>query len=170
MQFIVYLKGKLMNTVKVMGFCLMVEDVMTSRKFYEELLDQEIEMNINNINVGYKGGLAIWQKQYAHNLIFGKQIITKDNNNLEIYTEAVNIETTYSKFKESGTKFVNEMMVQPWMQKCFRVYDPDNFIVEVAESMPDVIIRLHKEGMNNQDIIAKTMMPIEMVDAVLNSL
>jgi hypothetical protein len=159
-----------MNTVQMMGFCLMVEDVMASRKFYENVLDQDVEMNINNINVGYKGGLNIWQKEYAHTLIFGKEIGTQDNNNLELYMEATDIEATYLKVKASRINFVNDMMVQPWLQKCFRIYDPDNFIVEIAEPMPDVIIRLYKEGMNKEDIVTNTMMPVELVSAVIDSI
>lgn len=157
-----------MTTFKMMGFCLMVKDVMTSRDFYENILGQEIEMNINNINVGYKGGLAIWQKAYAHNLIFGKQVLSENNSNLELYMETSNIEAAFNKAKEHNCKFINELLTQPWMQRCFRIYDPDNFIVEVAETMPDVIIRLKYEGNNIDEIITKTMMPKEIVETVIN--
>jgi uncharacterized glyoxalase superfamily protein PhnB len=157
-----------MQNVKLSGFVLMPENIAISRKFYEEFLDQEIEMNINDINVAYKSGLTIWQKEYAHNLVFKKQLPKSDNHNLELYFETVDLDSIFAKAEALNLKFEHKIMEQPWMQRCFRVYDPDNFLIEIAESMPAVIKRLNAAGMPEDEIIVKTMMPAEIVKAILS--
>ena len=62
-----------MNRLKLSSFVLFVSNVAESKKFYIEMLDQEVSMDINNINVGFKSGLALWEKQYATNIIFDKK-------------------------------------------------------------------------------------------------
>ncbi|TFG18695.1 MAG: hypothetical protein EU530_08435, partial [Promethearchaeota archaeon] len=47
---------------------LLVKNVAVSKKFYTEIMNQEIEMDVGK-NIGFKGGLAIWEKNYAENFI-----------------------------------------------------------------------------------------------------
>ena len=41
----------------------------------------------------------------------------------------------------------------------FRIYDPDNHIIEFTESMSSVVLRLHSKGIKTEEISKKTMMP-----------
>ncbi len=43
---------------------LFVRDVQVSRQFYEGLLGMQVRMDFG-LNVGYAGGLAIWDAEYA---------------------------------------------------------------------------------------------------------
>lgn len=48
---------------------LFVEDVERSKKFYTEVMGEEIELDLGK-NVGFKNGLAIWEGEYGRNVIF----------------------------------------------------------------------------------------------------
>ena len=157
-----------MNNPKLMGFVLLAENVAKSREFYENLLGQSVELDINGINVAFNGGLTLWQKEYAHNLMFSKVFESpSDKRDLEIYFEITEVEECFAKLEAAGVKFMHPIVTAPWQQRGFRAYDPDGFIVEISESMPDVIIRLHKSGMQQQEIVEKTMMPQEVVSAII---
>jgi predicted enzyme related to lactoylglutathione lyase len=159
-----------MTDFKLMGFVLLTEDTAASRFFYEKLLGQEVELDINGVNIAFKGGLTLWQKEYAHNLLFSKKIATpKDKQDLELYFEATDIEEALDRMQKNGVEFLHPLMTQPWLQRCFRVYDPDHFIVEIAESMPDVIKRLHREGLTVDQIVEKSEMPKEVVEAIVQT-
>jgi hypothetical protein len=61
---------------------LLAKDVKKSKHFYNIVLGQEIVMDFGR-NVGFIGGLAIWEQDYALNLIFqekAKNIIVGANN------------------------------------------------------------------------------------------
>ena len=157
-----------MANLKLSSFVLFVKDVKKSRKFYEELLDQEIEMDINGINIGYKSGLALWDKTYAQKTILNEEQSGSDNqNNLEIYFETSALDKIWEEIKNSEAKILHEIQIQPWQQRVFRVYDPDNFIVEIAESMAEVVLRLNKSDIPIDEIVKKTFMPQEVVAKIL---
>ncbi len=158
-----------MQELKLSSFVLFVNKINTSKEFYEKVLGQEIALEINNINIGFKSGLALWNKEYATKLIFDKGFKgISENNNLEIYFETNTIERMYKKVQELSIKIIHEINTQPWQQRVFRFYDPDNFIIEVAETMEEVIKRLNKENLTIQAIAEKTFMPKEIIQAILN--
>ncbi|HNY21815.1 MAG TPA: VOC family protein [Treponemataceae bacterium] len=156
-----------MPVLKLLSFVLFVSDVGASKDFYSRVLNQEIAMEIGNINIGFKNGLALWDKKYATNVIFGKE--SADNGvkqDLEVYFETDDIDAYYADLKAKGVEFVHGIKTQPWQQRVFRVYDPDRFIVEIGETMPNVIKRLKSEGLSDDEIAAKTSMPLEAVKAM----
>lgn len=158
----------IMEKVGLKSFVLFVEDVLTSMNFYKEILDQEISLNIDNINVGFKSGLALWKKQYAQNVIFGKEMSTNQvSNNLEIYFETLELDEVFEKIKKNNVEILHSIKVQPWQQRVFRIYDPDDNIVEIAETMEVVVKRLKKEGMSIELMAEKTFMPKEVVESFL---
>ena len=50
---------------------LLVKDIEKSKHFYNTILGQNIVMDFGR-NVGFEGGLSIWEWEYALNLIFGE--------------------------------------------------------------------------------------------------
>jgi predicted enzyme related to lactoylglutathione lyase len=157
-----------MDKLKLSSFVLFVNDVAISKKFYEELLDQEVTMDIGGINVGFKSGLALWQKQYAQKIIFEKEFnADKSQNNLEVYFETSNLDEIFQKVQKSDSKIVHDIKTQPWQQRVFRLYDPDNFIIEIAETMEEVIKRLNGSGMSLELIMEKTFMPKEIIESII---
>lgn len=157
-----------MDGLKLASFVLFVKDVSVSKKFYEEMLEQEVLMDISNINVGFKSGLALWEQKYATNTIFEKNISSNnEKHDHEIYFETSNLDQMYEKMINNKVNLLHPIKVQPWQQRVFRVYDPDNFIIEIAETMEEVIRRLHNDGMKIDTISEKTFMPKEVVESII---
>jgi len=149
------------------GFVLFVDDVVKSKDFYRNILSQEVVLDIEGINISFKGGLGLWDKKYAQNNIFGKTKSSGKSDDIEIYLETSDIDGAYKRITDSGVKIIHPIAIQPWQQKVFRINDPDGFIVEVAEKMDDVIRRLNKEGLPVEQISSKTFLHAEYVNSVL---
>jgi len=64
-------------------------------------------------------------------------------------------------------KVIHPVMEHPWGQRAFRIYDPDSHIIEFAESMSSVVLRLHDEGLRYEDIAKKSMMTIDFIKEAL---
>ncbi len=156
-----------MTACKFVSSVLLVQDVAVSKKFYMDHLAQEIAMDIG-INVGFTSGLGLWQKDYAHSQIFGPGARPGRGDDIELYFETENIENTWNHIRGQEIAIIHELKESPWCQRSFRIYDPDRFIIEIAESMENVVKRLHDSGLSEVEVVKKSFMPAEMVRAILN--
>jgi catechol 2,3-dioxygenase-like lactoylglutathione lyase family enzyme len=158
------------NTPRYQAAVFLVKDIAQSKHFYNHVLGQKIVADFGR-NVGFEGGLSIWEKKYALELIFrdkAKQVRVGANNS-EIYFEIKNVETFYEKLLAEKVDVLHSIMEHPWGQRAFRVYDPDKNILEFAEPMSEVVLRLHREGLDFKAISEKSLMPIEFIKQVLTS-
>ena len=149
---------------------LFVADIKKSKQFYNELLGQKIIMDFGR-NVGFEGGLAIWERDYAVNMIFGENAnnISVGENNVEIYFEYAVLDELFQRITDEKVRVIHPIREQPWGQRAFRIYDPDNHIIEFAEPMSSVVLRFHESGMNLEEIAKKSLMPIEFIKTVLQN-
>ncbi len=138
-----------------------VSDIKRSREFYENLLGQKVKYDFGE-NVTYEGDFAIHLKSHFRELIDNKEV-KSGGNDFELYFEFDEVEQLAEKLKVNHVKFVHEVREQPWRQKVFRFYDPDEHIIEVGESIAFLINRLHKEGLMVEKISAITNIPVEFV-------
>jgi predicted enzyme related to lactoylglutathione lyase len=151
---------------RLTAFVLMVKDMETSRKFYETVLGQEVAMD-HGLNVGYKSGLALWQQDYALNVIHGKSVKPEKGNDVEIYFESEKIDEAFTSVRSYGAVIVHEIREQPWGQRVFRFCDPDNFVIEIGEPMDALVRRLIREGMTVKEVVTKTTLPEEIIRTFL---
>jgi catechol 2,3-dioxygenase-like lactoylglutathione lyase family enzyme len=151
---------------RLTAFVLFVSDIERSKRFYRDLLGLEIEMDLG-VNVGFRNSLALWQKDFALNVIYGKQTPPVKGNDIEVYFETGSLDKAWETACAQGIAIVHEPREQPWGQRVFRVYDPDRFIVEFGEPMPAAIQRMHREGMTEEEIAKKTTMPAVIIHKVL---
>jgi predicted enzyme related to lactoylglutathione lyase len=151
---------------RLAGFVLLVSDIERSKRFYQDLFGQEIAMDVG-LNVGFTSGLALWQRDYALTVIHGKAVESRMGNDVEIYFETEEIDEVWEMIRARDIAIVHEIREQPWCQRVFRVYDPDQFVVEVAEPMDAVVRRLQKADHSEAEIVQKTMMPAAIVRAIL---
>jgi predicted enzyme related to lactoylglutathione lyase len=156
-----------MTAFKFISSVLLVQDVAVSKKFYMDHLSQEIAMDVG-INVGFKSGLALWQKDYAHSVIFGPGARPGRGDDIELYFETENLADAWNHVRRQDIEVLHEPKEAPWCQRSFRIYDPDKFIIEIAESMEDVVKRLHDAGLSEDEVVKKSFMPAEMVRAILS--
>ena len=149
---------------------LLVEDIEKSKHFYHILLGQQIMMDYGR-NVFFKDGFSIWKRDYALTMIFDERArdTTVGANNFEVYFETETLFSLYKRLVKHKVKVIHPIREHPWGQRAFRVYDPDNHIIEFAESMDKVVKRLHSEGLEIEEIHKKSMMPIDHIISILKS-
>ena len=155
---------------KYSGSVFFVDNVKKSKIFYTDILGQKIEMDFGRC-VGFNGGFSIWEKAYAHKMMDLKEEVTSTNKiDAELYFEIEDLESLFTKLKSKKIKFVHDIVEQPWAQRCFRVYDPDNHIIEFAEPMTVGIERLYNEGLTHNQIVKKSFMPVEIILDVIGKI
>jgi catechol 2,3-dioxygenase-like lactoylglutathione lyase family enzyme len=158
-------------TIQFQSSVLFVRDIQASRRFYEELLGQEVEMDFG-ANVGYKGGFAIWQVDSAFEMIFERPADAEarlGRDNLELYFESPDLDIVWTRLSSQGVEVVHPLRQQPWGQRVIRVLDPDGHVVEIGEPMSIVIARLLAQGMKAEAVAERTLMPLEFVQQVAES-
>jgi catechol 2,3-dioxygenase-like lactoylglutathione lyase family enzyme len=153
---------------KYNGAVFFVDNVEKSKKFYTDILGQKIEMDFGRY-VGFIGGYAIWDATYASNIMGLVNSIEQPlgKGNVEIYFEINDLDSLFDKIKKENIDFVHEIKEQPWGQRCFRIYDPDKHIIEFGEPMPVVIKRFSIQGLSIEEIVKKTLIPLDIVNQVL---
>ncbi|RPJ01413.1 MAG: glyoxalase [Chloroflexi bacterium] len=148
---------------------LFVRDMAASRHFYEHLLCQKVDMNFG-VNVGYVGGLSLWDVQAAAEVVFhrapdGGTALGRDN--LEIYFETEDLEAMLQLLTTAGVKLVHPIVEHPWAQRALRAYDPDGHIVELGEPMQATVRRLAAGGLSKEEIQGRTYMPLPAIEQML---
>jgi hypothetical protein len=56
--------------MKYISPVIFVKDIEVSKRFYMELLQQEISDDFG-VNIAFKSGLSLWQADSAHSAIYG---------------------------------------------------------------------------------------------------
>jgi catechol 2,3-dioxygenase-like lactoylglutathione lyase family enzyme len=155
-----------------MGFksvILVVEDVIRSRKLYEEILGCKVEMDFDIYNVGFEGGLALYKKSFFSEMIDSEDFLSRAHN-LAIYFEFDDIYIIRDMIIKSQFEFVHDIKEQSWGQKLFRFYDYDKHIIEIAENMNSVLENMYNNGMSVTMIAEKTGYKVEEVTKILKEL
>lgn len=148
---------------------LFVKDMAASRHFYEDLLGQEVEMDLG-LNVGYVGGVGLWEASFAYKMVFQRELAGElGRDSLELYFEIDDLDAMQEALLTADIKFAHPIIEQPWAQRALRAYDPDGFVVEIAEPMPVVLRRLSASGLNAEAIAARTFMPLPVVEQMLSA-
>jgi catechol 2,3-dioxygenase-like lactoylglutathione lyase family enzyme len=158
--------------VETMGFksvILVVEDVIKSRKLYEEILGCKITDDFGIYNIGFEGGLALYKKTLFSDLINSDEVKTRAHN-LAVYFEYDDINILWDIIIDNDFEIVHEIKEQTWGQKIFRFYDYDGHIIEVAENMNMVLKSMYSNGMSVQMISDKTGYTIKDVTRILQEL
>jgi hypothetical protein len=120
--------------------------------------------------VEFFGGFSIWERSYAHKMMGLKEYALTNRSDAELYFEINDLDKLFTKLKSKKIRFIHEIIEQPWVQRCFRIYDPDNHIIEFGEPMTVAIERLYNKGSTHNQIIKKTMMPKEFVLDVIGKI
>lgn len=157
--------------MKINYICLLmaVQDIGKSRKFYEELLNQEVEID-HGTNVSFKAGFAIHDAQHYQGLLGESSPINTDveKNFMELYFESEDLDGIQGNLETNNVQFVHKITEQPWEQRVMRFYDPDGYIIEVGEPLEFVVRRFAAQGFSTEEISEKSSMPVEFVQMVLD--
>jgi uncharacterized glyoxalase superfamily protein PhnB len=152
------------NGIRYLCTFIFVKDIDVSKKFYSSLLKRKI-VDDHGHHVIFKGGLALLDGSYAQDAIFGekKTVESFGRNNIELYFEACDLDSLFTRLMKEGISFVHPIREQAWGQRVFRLYDPDHHLLEIGEPMSEVVLRYRKQGMNPEEISKKTSMAINTI-------
>ena len=147
---------------------LLVKDVEKSKRFYSEVLGQRIVFDFGR-NVVFEGGLAIWDRGYALDLIFKekRKAFQVGTISAEFYFETRDLGKLFERLSKEEVEFVHSIREEPWGQRVFRVFDFDGHILEFAESMESVVLRLDGQGFGVDEIAMKSKMPLDFINSTL---
>jgi catechol 2,3-dioxygenase-like lactoylglutathione lyase family enzyme len=146
---------------------VVVEDVIKSRTLYEGILKCTVTDDFGIYNVGFAGGLSLYKKTLFQDLTANIAIRDKSNN-FVLYFETDDIDGLEKIIEKNGFEFVHRTQEQPWGQRIFRFYDFDGHIVEIAEMMNAVILKMRDAGKTIDEIAAKTGYAKERVELYLS--
>ena len=142
---------------------LAVENVEVSKKFYIELFDQDISLDLGK-NVTFSGGFAI-QEDFAWLTDIKADSILKKSNNMELYFEVEDFDGFLQKLREyKNVRYVHPPKKHEWQQRVVRIYDPDYHMIEIGESMTVIAKRYLDEGYSVEEVSKIIQHPIEFVE------
>ena len=151
------------------GPAVLVSDIARSRNFYETVLGQEVLAD-HGPHVAFKNGFSIWQADLAVPVMTqGRKQFSGSlaHDNFELYFECADMDGAWDKAMAAGAEAIHGIVEQPWLQKGFRIADPDGHIVEVGEPLPALVRRLMAGGMTAQEVHERTSIPLEGVLAMV---
>lgn len=112
---------------------VLVEDIEKSKRFYMEVIGLEILHDWDNMITFkehfsiHKSDALLPENKIKKHIAQGRQ----GRNNVIIYFEVENLDIEYQKMVEKGVRILHGIVELPW-QKIFRIYDPDNHIIEIG--------------------------------------
>lgn len=152
--------------MKYSGVLLAVSDLDKSKKFYQELFEQTIVLDLG-WNVTFSGGFII-QLNFDKLTNIPKDKIIKKSNNMELYFEVDDFDAFLEKLNTyPGIEYVNEPIQCDWKQRIVRIYDPDYHIIEIGESMRMIAKRYLSQGYSIEETSKIIQHPIEFVRSCL---
>ena len=148
---------------------LICADIQKTRRFYQDFFEMEVELDIGGL-VSFKGGISLWQQSIASELMYHgvEPSPPQEKPDQEIYFETDDIDRFYEKIQKSSVRLLHPIQITPWQQRTVRFFDPDDHLIEVGESMEEVIRRLKAKGNTPEKVAELTSIPIEIVKAILN--
>ncbi|NLD58965.1 MAG: glyoxalase/bleomycin resistance/dioxygenase family protein [Clostridiales bacterium] len=132
---------------------IVVSDIERSRRFYAEVLGEEVLHDLGNYVV-FKGGFSMMGRE-AWRKLAGAE------HGFELYFEEEDVESFARALGDAP--LLTPLSEAPWGQRTVRLLDPDGHAVEVGEPMEAVVRRLVASGMAPEEAARKSLMPIEFV-------
>ncbi len=142
---------------------LAVKSVERSKKFYGELFDQSVTLDLGK-NVVFSGGFCI---QEDFTLLAGLEpdLVLEKPNNMELYFEVDDFDAFICRLKAyDGIRYVHQPLKHDWQQRVVRIYDPDWHIIEIGESMAVIAQRYLNKGCSIEETAKIIQHPKEFVE------
>ena len=93
---------------------LAVSDLEASKKFYQEIFDQEITMDLG-ANVSFSGGFTI-QFSFPELLGLDPDSMVRKSHNFELYFEEEDFDTFMKRLINYDVEYVHQPKQYPWQQ------------------------------------------------------
>ncbi|QEK18542.1 VOC family protein [[Clostridium] hylemonae] len=145
---------------------LAVQDVEVSKKFYKELFEQEVVLDLGR-NVTFSGGFAI-QQDFAWLTDIDPDSVIRNSHNMELYFEVDDFDEFLNLLeKHKEVELVHSPKKHEWQQRVVRIYDPDYHMIEIGESMEVIAKRYLSQGLSVEEVSEIIQHPVEFVQQCL---
>jgi len=142
---------------------LAVKDIEASKAFYETLFDQKVALDLGK-NVTFSGGFGI-QEDFARLTGIAPESVVQKSGNMELYFEVDDFDVFLRRLSSyPGVKYVHPPLRHEWQQRVVRIYDPDDHMIEIGESMAVIARRYLREGYSIEETSKIIQHPREFVE------
>ncbi len=152
--------------VKFHSAVVFVNNLEMLKAFYQDVLQLEVEYDFGN-NMMFKNGFSLWQVGTEHQISKFTTAQKTGAGNFELYFETEQIHEVVANIEQNDLIYIHQLIEEPWGQKTMRFYDPEQNIVEIAESLFGFVSRMKQEGLSMEAIVKKTGIPINEVVKIL---
>lgn len=153
--------------MKFSSALIAVHDIEVSKKFYKEILGQEISLDYG-INVTFQGGFAL-QEDFDGLVGFPADKMKWQPYTCELYFEEKDFDAFAARLRKiPDIQYVHDVKQYPWKQRVIRIFDPDGHMIEIGESMIDVALRHLEEGQTPEMVAESLQFPLEFIKALQN--
>lgn len=147
---------------------LVVKDIEQSKKFYRDVLEQDVIEDLG-ANVTLTGGFALQTSESWRGFIHKQDNeIIYGNNDAELYFEEDDIDSFIEKLSYFNIEYVHPLKEHSWGQRVVRFYDLDKHIIEVGENMAIVVKRFIDSGMTIEQTAIRMNVRAQYVEALLS--
>ncbi len=148
--------------MKFMLALIAVKDIEVSKKFYMNLFNQTVTLDLGS-NVTMSGGFAL-QQNFGWLTGLPEESIHTKSNNMELYFEVDDFdEFTYKLKHYNNIEYVHGVKTYDWKQRVIRIYDPDYHIIEIGEAMDVIAKRYLSKGYSIEETAKEIQHPVELV-------
>ncbi|WP_206459133.1 VOC family protein [Anaerovorax sp. IOR16] len=145
---------------------LAVKSVGVSKKFYGELFNQTVTLDLGR-NVTFSGGFAI-QEDFDWLTNIPTDSVLQKSHNMELYFEVEDFDGFIQRLESyPNIVYVHEPKMHEWKQRVVRIYDPDYHMIEIGESMAVIAKRYISQGHSIEETAEIIQHPVEFVKACL---
>ncbi|UNC91922.1 VOC family protein [Candidatus Contubernalis alkaliaceticus] len=146
---------------------IVVKNIEQSKKFYRDLLEQEVIEDLG-ANVTLTGGFSLQEAESWQGFINKEENeVSYGNNDAELYFEEDDIDNFMTKLNSVEVEYVHPLKEHSWGQRVVRFYDLDKHIIEVGENMPVVVKRFIDSGLTVEQTAERMDVPVDYVKSLL---
>ncbi len=142
---------------------LAVRDVEVSKKFYQDVFEQTVALDLGK-NVVFHGGFGV-QQDFARLTGIDPDSVCSKPHNMELYFEVDDFDAFVQKIeRRQDIRYVHPPMKHEWQQRVLRIYDPDDHIIEIGESMAVIARRYLSERYSAEQTASIIQHPVAFVE------
>ncbi|MBN2716007.1 MAG: VOC family protein [Deltaproteobacteria bacterium] len=143
---------------------VIAEDLQAMVRFYRDVLKQEVASDFGACVI-FKCGLSVWTPKETHPVATHTARFKPGTGRFELCFETDAFDDAHRRVLQHphGIRLLHETQTEPWGQRTIRFFDPEDNLVELGESIPCFVRRLHREGLSLDDVAQKTSVPLDVV-------
>ena len=144
-----------------------VKNIEESKKFYRDLLEQEVIEDLG-VNVTLTGGFSLQTAESWQGFIHkDDNEVSYGNNDAELYFEEDDIDKFMTKLSSFKVEYVHPLKEHSWGQRVVRFYDLDKHIIEVGENLAVVVTRFIDSGLTVEQTAVRMDVSVDYVKSLL---